>query len=216
MDPTFWHERWSSGRTHFHRGSVDTLLETYLERLSLADGARVFVPLCGKSVDMRWLAERGFEVLGVELSRIAARAFFEENALACTAAAQGSFERLRAGPVEILCGDFFNLGRSALGDVSGVYDRAALIALPESMRAAYAAHLLRLLPARPPCLLITLEYDAGEMNGPPFSVSADEVQALFGQAYQIEMLSEAEALADSPHLAERGLTWLQEKAWLLT
>src|SRR3546814_8142059 len=82
MDPDFWQQRWRDNRIGFHRDGVLPLLEKHWPSLGLATGSRVFVPLCGKSLDMAWLAARGHRVLGVELSPLAVGQFFDENGLA--------------------------------------------------------------------------------------------------------------------------------------
>lgn len=215
MEPEFWHRRWAENVIHFHRGEVNPHLVAHLPRLGLAPGARVLLPLCGKSVDMRWLAAEGFAVLGVELSPIAAAAFFSEAGLDYEVAPSGPFERYRGGRIDILCGDFFDLEPAHCRDVAAVFDRAALVALPEAMRARYAHGLLGLVPEGAPILLVTLEYRQAEMAGPPFSVDADEVHAHFAEARRIEPLSAVEALDDAPHLREKGLSSLTERVWLL-
>jgi thiopurine S-methyltransferase len=158
-------------------------------------------------------------VLGVELSRLAVEAFFAENGLVPSltqAAPDGPpLERFRADEIEILCGDFFDLRPQDLAGVGAVYDRASLIALPPETRPRYAAHLERLLPARVPRLLVTLEYDQSRMAGPPFSVPAEEVAALFGAEHRIDPVAELDCLDESPRFRERGLARLVERVYRL-
>lgn len=168
MDPSFWHHRWQENRIGFHQNQINFHLERFWPQLNVPSGERVFVPLCGKSLDMLWLASQGYRVFGVELSPIAVSDFFRENGLTPKVEKSGAFERYRYGEIEILCGDFFNLETSHLKDVRGVYDRASLIALPSEMRFEYAGHLRRILPGRPPILLITLDYPKEARQGPPF------------------------------------------------
>ncbi|NIR31604.1 MAG: thiopurine S-methyltransferase [Gammaproteobacteria bacterium] len=214
MDPDFWHERWRSNRIAFHNDEVNPVLETNLSRLRLEPGARVFVPLCGKSLDMLWLCRQGFRVLGVEISPIAVRAFFEENGLGYREQRQGPFTSLEGDTVHLLCGDFFDLRPVDVAEVSGVYDRASLIALLPAQRQNYARHLLHLLPRRLPVLLVTLEYPQHEMNGPPFSVGEAEVRELFGGAYDVQVLCVRDALHTEARFRER-LTRLTERGYLL-
>lgn len=216
MEPDFWHERWASNQIGFHEGKPNNFLLRFLSRLELPRGAKLFVPMCGKSVDMLWLAQQGHRVLGVELSSVAVQTFFAENHLSAEQRSQGAFSCWRSGNIEILCGDFFALTAADLADIAAVYDRAALIALPEAMRNGYARHLDLVLPAGIHHLLITLNYPQEQMQGPPFSVAAAEVQRLFAERCGIELLDNRDALADSPHLAAKGLTRLQENIFLLT
>lgn len=134
MDPTFWRERWQKKEIGFHQPAYHTLLLKHWPQLQLAPGSRVFVPLCGKSLDMVWLAEQGHRVVGAELSELAVDEFFAERGLAPTVRTVGNFTVKAAGPYELWCGDIFELPREAVADVAGVYDRAALIALPPDLQ----------------------------------------------------------------------------------
>jgi thiopurine S-methyltransferase len=215
MDPSFWHDRWENQDIGFHQADIHALLPKYWPRLELGSDAPVFVPLCGKSLDMVWLAQQGHRVIGAELSQRAIDDFFAERRLAPTTRASGSFTIKSAGPYELWCGDFFDLPRAAVAGVAGVYDRAALIALPPSLRERYAGTLTALLPPQARILLITLEYEQTQMSGPPFSVSGDEVRALFAGNYQLDELECRDVLDGHPHFKQRGLTGLGECAYLL-
>lgn len=162
---------------------------SYWERLGLAGADKVFVPLCGKSKDMLWLRDLGHDVLGVELNPNACLDFFNENGLVADASEVEQFLSYRCENLSLLCGDFFSLTKDSLADVTGVYDRAALVALPKKMRVDYANKLIELLPQGVSILLVTLEFDSPQ--GPPFNVPAEEVKSLFGQRFKIECLEEA-------------------------
>ena len=155
MDPEFWLARWQKQEIGFHQASVLDLLQAHWARLGLERGAPVFVPLCGKSLDMAWLAGEGYRVIGAELSEIAIDEFFAERGLKPTTRTVGRFAVKSAEAYELWCGDIFELPREAVAGVAGVYDRAALIAFPPAMQERYAATLKSLLPARAPILLIT-------------------------------------------------------------
>lgn len=215
MEADFWHERWRLGQIGFHQPEHHPALERWWHHLGIAPGGRVLVPLCGRSLDMVWLARRGHPVLGIELSPVAAAGFFAHASLTPERAAAGPFMRLAAGTYEILEGDFFDLTASALGEVAGWYDRAALIALPDGMRRRYAELLGRLLPAGARGLLITHDYDQARMEGPPFSVPVDEVRDLFGGAFGVELLERHETISANPRLAERGLDSFREAVFRL-
>ncbi|MEJ2479084.1 MAG: thiopurine S-methyltransferase [Acidihalobacter sp.] len=189
MTPEFWLQRWQENRIGFHQSQINVHLEAYWPTLRIPAGATVFVPLCGKSLDMLWLAAQGYRVLGVELSPLAAEAFFEENGLTPEIESQQAFQRYRCGEIEILCGDFFDLQGNDLARVSAVYDRASLIALPPDMRTRYASKLHGLLPSRQPILLITLDYPQDERQGPPFAVTEAEVHELYAGRWQVEKIA---------------------------
>jgi thiopurine S-methyltransferase len=139
-DNGLWLQFWRDRRTDFHQKTVNQLLTRFWPRLDPVCGSRVFVPLCGKSLDMIWLAKQGYDVIGVELSPIAVRAFFRENRLQPVRTQMGKFALWKHGKISILCGDFFSLTKSDLGSIDMVYDRAALTALPEDIRRLYVAH----------------------------------------------------------------------------
>ena len=216
MDANFWHKRWRDKLIAFHKPRVNHYLEKYFSRLSLDDGARVLVPLCGKSVDMRWLSDHGCSVTGVELSDIAVGDFFKEQGITAVERKDGDFRILEGDDIRLLCGDIFALEASHTAEVAAVYDRAALIAQPDEVRSRYADHLLSLLAPEIPILLLTFEYPADEIDGPPFSVDEAEVRALFSGRRRVTRLESLERLEDEARLAERGLTQLKEHAFLLT
>ncbi len=216
MKKDFWIERWEEGKIGFHRPDVHPMLAAHWHRLGAKAGSKVLVPLCGKTLDMLWLAEQGVMVQGVELSSKAACDFFQENNLSVALNTQDPFGVRKGGSIEILTGDIFHLGPGHVADISTVYDRAALVALPPEMRKAYAGHLKVLFDANVRILLITLAYHQHEMDGPPFSVSDEEVQTLFKDRFSITCLQEEDVLHAHAPFMERGMTRLMERAYWLT
>ena len=216
MQAEFWHERWQRNEIGFHEAAVHAGLQKYWSTLGLPSGCEVLVPLCGKSIDMHWLAERGHRVLGVELSALACAAFFEEAKLAVRVRSDGRFQLFESGPYRLLCGDFFDLTATDLAAVRGVYDRAALVALPPEMRRRYADVLRLRVPAAAPILLITFDYEQQLMAGPPHAVSLDEVHALYASAFKIQVCDDSGRIEPPARLKERGLTWLAELNIALT
>lgn len=215
MHTDFWLERWEQNQIGFHQDSFNNHLQAFWGQLGVAAGSQIFVPLCGKSRDLLWLQAQGYRVLGVELSPVAVRDFFAENRLEPTVTTQGKLQRWEADGLVILLGDFFDLSAQDLACCGGVFDRASLIALPPAMRHRYAQHLRQVLPAECPTLLITLEYDQQQMQGPPFAVHEDEVRALYGQAFAVSNIFTVDVLDESPSFRQRGLTALDEKVYLL-
>jgi len=165
---------------------------------------------------MAWLRQRGHAVVGIELSRIALDAFFNERQIDAERQICGEFEEWRADGYRLLCGDFFALKAEELGPLVAIYDRASLIALPPPMRSRYAAYLRTLLPAGLPLLLITVEYPQQEMTGPPFSVEESEVMALYGPDWRPRLLGRHDILADAERFRDRGVTCMHEAVYLLT
>ncbi|MCE9507996.1 MAG: thiopurine S-methyltransferase [Alphaproteobacteria bacterium] len=215
MKKEFWFERWKKQEIGFHQADINPYLHQFWHELKCAPGDQVFVPLCGKSQDMVWLQQQGHPVLGVELSPTAVEAFFKENGTVPQRHKQGAFDVSESGSIRILCGDFFDLEREDLQAVKAVYDRAALIALPPEMRKRYVSHLMRALPAGAQVLLITIEYPQEQMEGPPFSVSAEEVKSLYGAQVEIRLLERSGVLAENPRFKERGLNHLHENVFLI-
>ncbi len=211
MKADYWQQRWEEGRIGFHRAAVNPRLVEHHQR-ALGECLRVLVPLCGKSVDLEWLVVRGHEVVGVELSELAAKAFFSERGIAPERRELGRFVEYSHGEVRIVCGDYFAVSADQLGYFDGVYDRAALIALPEEMRAAYARRTASLLAPKARLLQITLHFDAA--GGPPFSVSPDEVKALYPEAHVTE-LGRVDGREEAPGPVERGASFVHENVHLL-
>lgn len=216
MEPKFWQERWARNQIGFHLPEVNPYLQRHWPQLAVAEGSKVLVPLCGKSLDLMWLASQGLRVMGVELSEQAVEAFFNEQNLVPRITRQGAFTVYQADLIEVWCGDFFALNAEALVGCAALYDRAALIALPPLMRAQYAEHLSRLLPAGCQGLLITLDYDQTQKAGPPFAVTDDEVKVLFGPGWTLETLQEQDVLGESWKFVQEGVTRLDERVYRLT
>jgi thiopurine S-methyltransferase len=219
MDHAFWLERWRENQVGFHLGQVNPRLVQWASALPPANlrasPSRVLVPLCGKSLDLGWLAARGHHVVGVELSPIAVRAFFEERGTQPEIDRLLAFERYRSGELELLCGDFFDLDRAALGACHGLYDRAALVALPEPMRDRYVSHVAGLLTQGARGLLVTFDYPQSQMSGPPFSLPDSEVRARYAKHFELESLASYDILEQEPHFRRRGLTQLHERVYAL-
>jgi thiopurine S-methyltransferase len=210
MEPEYWLQRWKEGRIGFHSAEVNPCLIEYAWVFD--ESVRVLVPLCGKSVDLEWLVVHGVEVVGIDLSELAAQAFFAERGTTPERREEGSFVRYQYGNVTILVGDFFAAKSEQLGYFDGVYDNAAMIALPAELRARYTAHLQTLLTPKAKLLLVTLNYDAD--GGPPFCVSGEEVAAAYPAA-KITKLSSVDARADVPALSETSATFVHEEVYAI-
>jgi len=215
VEADFWHNRWENELTGFHLNEVNPHLKANWSLLKLEKNSRIFVPLCGKTLDLIWLAEQGFQVVGVELSALAAEAFFTENNLAVKKSQLADFTLWQSENISLFCGDFFNLSTHILGKVDAVYDRASLIALPPAMRQDYASRLMDLSPSASK-LLITLEYQQSKMEGPPFSVSQSEVEALYQEHYEVKQHVAQDVLDENERFRQKGLDFMNECVYQLT
>ena len=215
MNPEFWQTRWKEGRIGFNQSEVNLWLIKYRPDLKLPVGSRVFVPLCGKSIDMLWLAAQGYDVIGVELVETAVQAFFAEQNIQPTVHQHASNPAIKCyqgqssgQTITLWVADIFALTADDIGRVDAVYDKAALIALPADMRINYSEQI-RNISGNAPQLLITLQYDQSKKAGPPFSISDEQVQQYYGDHYQIaELTSEPTIIGSAPNLTVTEHVWL--------
>ncbi|KAA0012518.1 thiopurine S-methyltransferase [Billgrantia pellis] len=193
-----WLDRWREGRIGFHRPEAHPALVRYWPQLGVRAGTKVLVPLCGKSLDMRWLASHDHPVLGIELAEEAIEQFVAEGGGSVSRYRQGPFEVCRQGSVELWHGDFFHFHIDQAAEIGAFYDRAALIALPPATRQRYAFHLAQLTPPGARGLVVALTRAPGdEAAGPPFHVPAEEVRELFEPNFQLTHLEDDEAEGES-------------------
>ena len=211
MEPEFWQQRWRDNRIGFHNDKPLPLLLKHWPSLDLARDTQIFVPLAGKSLDMVWLASQGHRVLGVELSPLAVEQFFEEHELKPEQRKTRYGTHLEAGGIEIILGDAFGLDAGC----AGVYDRAALIALPPDLRARYVGELYAQLPQGCRGLLVTLEYPPHEKQGPPFSVTEAEVMERYGRDWEVDVLERRDILEGQPSFQAEGVTALETAVYRL-
>lgn len=194
MERDFWLSSWNENQIGFHQGNYNRLLRKYWDSLDLQQGSEVLVPLCGKSKDMLWLAQAGHRVLGNELSELAVESFFSENDMEEANALNSTLGIRQFGAFKIVIGDFFDLSADDANNVAAVYDRASLVALPPDVRKKYASHLRSILTSGCQVLLISLEYEKGSIEPPPFTVLPDEVDELFGRWCNIKHLETLPAI----------------------
>lgn len=210
MEASFWHQRWQTNEIPFHERATNPMLIKHFSVLALAKGGRVFVPLCGKSLDIGWLLSRGHAVAGAELSELAVQQLFVELGMEPGIAELGHARHYSGKQIDIFAGDIFQISREMLGPVDAVYDRAALVALPEEMRQRYATHLKE-ITANAPQLLICYEYDQAVLAGPPFSVESDELHRLYGGSYRLTRLESVDVPGGL-----KGKCPAKENVWLLS
>jgi thiopurine S-methyltransferase len=214
MEPDFWIKNWHAGSTGFHQGKVNPALEMYWPKQP--PGQSVLVPLCGKSLDMLWLEQQGLEVMGIELAEQAILEFCRENNLAYSVNHSDEFisYRLHEKNIRLIVADFFAFAKSYQGNpFDGLYDRAALVALPLDMRKPYVTATQKLLSKDATGMVITLEYDQNLMRGPPFSVPNEEAQRLWKS--QLRCVYEHDVLHELGKAKAAGVPSVQESIWLL-
>jgi thiopurine S-methyltransferase len=209
MEASYWHQKWEQKDIGFHESEANPLLIKHFAELNLPEGSRIFLPLCGKTRDAAWLLASGYQVAGAELSELAINELFKELGLEPEISKVGQLIHYQSENIDIVAGDIFAVSAEYLGPISAIYDRAALVALPASLRKHYTSHLMNITGAVPQ-LLITYEYDQSLMDGPPFSVNADEVKRHYGASYQ---LKSAESKRVNGGL--KGKAAATETAWLL-
>lgn len=187
MKASFWHQKWENNQIGFHESDVNPLLVKHIDQLNLAEGSRIFLPLCGKTLDMAWLLDKGYQIVGAELSELAIQQLFAEFDIEPQISEVGKLKCYQAEGLDIFVGDIFDLSAEQLGKVDAIYDRAALVALPPETRKHYTQHLINLTGSAPQ-LLLCFEYDQSLMSGPPFSIVGEEVHAHYDQSYDVQQL----------------------------
>ncbi|KKO45380.1 thiopurine S-methyltransferase [Arsukibacterium ikkense] len=209
MEADFWLQRWQSREIGFHQVAANPLLVSCFKQLALPPDSRVFIPLCGKTLDIGWLLASGYRVVGAELSEIAVKELFAELGITPTIKPVGSLQHYAGPDIEVFVGDIFKLSAANLGPVDAIYDRAALVALPATMRQDYAQHLITLSECAPQ-LVICFEYDQAMLAGPPFAVDSQQLQQLYGSDYQLYCLQKLEVPGGLKRKCQAT-----ELAWLL-
>jgi len=210
MKASFWHDKWETNQIGFHESDTNPLLLKHIDKLALAAGDRLFLPLCGKTRDIAWLLSKGYRVAGAELSDIAVKQLFDELGVTpVVSTITSSITYYQAENLDLFVGDIFDLTAPILGDINAIFDRAALVALPPETRVRYASHLVT-ITANAPQLLICFEYDQSVMNGPPFSIVPSEVKQHYDAHYTLSLL-------DTPKLngGLKGKTEAIQAVWLL-
>ena len=218
MEHQFWHNKWEQKQIGFHLPHTQPLLEKYwLQQVTKngSDNTTVLVPLCGKSIDLLWLRQQKFNVQGVELSPIAASEFFSEQQLTPKITTDKDFTHYSIDQLEIMVGDFFKLPETNTYPL--IYDRAALIALPQKIQQNYVDKLYQITTTGSKVLLITLDYDTQNdtINGPPFSISPQQVEQLFADNWLVKQLERADVLHLEGKFRKKGAQWVNETAWLI-
>jgi thiopurine S-methyltransferase len=189
-----WDQRWSAGKTAWHKTDVHASLQKYCDEYVLNDivaGGRILIPLCGKTVDMVFLAKKRpiGEVVGIDGISKAIEEFIQEQSseveIKKVDPVQG-YGKYQGDKITLLTGDFFNITMDIIGDAStlfdGVWDRGALVAIQPSLREQYIDQIGTFI--RKPngkYLIATVVRPNNDItSGPPFSIDETELRRLFG------------------------------------
>lgn len=209
MNPDFWHEKWQQNDIGFHLNQANPQLLKHFNALQLQTGDSIFLPLCGKTLDIAWLLSQGLMVTGIELNEMAVQQLFAGLQLTPTIKADGKLTKYCANNINIFVGDFFALSQQQLGHVDAVYDRAALVALPKTLRLEYSQHLLATSQSAKQ-LLVVFNYEQNALQGPPFAIADEEVAEHYGQSHTLQKI-------DSSKVQGRlkGQVEAVENVWLL-
>jgi thiopurine S-methyltransferase len=210
-----WLKFWENNETNWHGDKITQELVEYFELFELEPRDKVFVPLCGKSLDMLYIMNQGFSVVGVEISEIGVRQFFSENNLAYKITKVDDFDLYSTENLEIYCGDFFALTSKHLNNVKSVFDRKSLIALEPEVRQKYVKHLNDIISLGARILLVTLQYPQYQMSGPPFSVDKSEVESLFSMAFESRELRSFNDIENESKLTRAGVNYINNAAYYL-
>jgi thiopurine S-methyltransferase len=208
-----WESRWQEGRIGFHLPQVNTYLRRFSAHLLKSEPENIFVPLCGKSLDLPWLANRTKKVVGVELVSQAVEEFYAENEISYSIQPAGKLQLFKNDSIDIFQGDFFDLTQEETGSFEAIYDRGSIVALARPERQKYVEHLLSFLAPGGRLLLITLEYDQEQMSGPPFSVADTEIEMHFSEYGRLELLETCDILDE--RLRNKGLDGILERVYQL-
>lgn len=209
MHHDFWHQKWQKNQMGFHLSEANPLLVKHFSSLNLTKNSRIFLPLCGKTLDIAWLLNQGYQVVGVELSAIAVDALFTQLDIQPDISESGELKRYQATHIDIFVGDIFALSKVQLGHIDAIYDRAAFVALPDGIRQQYSQYLMQ-LSGHASQLLVTFEYDQSLHAGPPFSITEQMVNDHYAAHYVIQLLS-SETMPDGL----KGQYPAMEQVWLL-
>jgi thiopurine S-methyltransferase len=158
---------------------------------------------------------QGFSVIGVEISEIGVRQFFNENNLTYKITKVDDFDLYSTENLEIYCGDFFALTSKHLNKVKSVFDRKSLIALEPEVRQKYVKHLNDIISVGARILLVTLQYPQHQMSGPPFSVNKSEVESLFSMTFESRELRSFNDIENGSKLERAGVDYINNAAYCL-
>jgi len=214
MGLNFWLDSWKDNKIPFHQKQINPILKQQINHLNLSKGDIVLVPLCGKSLDMLWLAELGYKVIGVELSEIAVEEFYTESNIIPTIDVYAGYKHYKSESIDIICGDFFNIDLSTIKTINAIYDRAALIALPNKLRESYIKRISEISQKGVKVLLIVIE--SQEKNiGPPYQIDVNDITKLYSRDFLVDKIYQKNIENISQHIKKLGYKEIKDVVYLL-
>ena len=208
-----WKSLWQEDRIGFHLPEVNPYLMRFSDQLLHQNPDRVFVPLCGKTLDLCWLTKKTKKVIGVELVSMAVQDFFAENNIDYLIQQDETLQKFSSKSIDIYLSDFFDLNHEQTSSFKAIYDRASIVAIEKPERREYVDHLISFLDPAGRILLITLEFNQNQMEGPPYSVPAEEIEKLFAPLGSLKLLETCDILDD--RFRNKGLDRLLEHVFLV-
>ena len=209
--PEYWLKRWEDNQIGWHKDTVNRFLIKYADELTQGRSSlRVFVPLCGKSLDLLWLADQGHNVVGVELAKQAVEDFFQENKLTFKlekvkiVAATDPIDVYKCveKQITIFCCDLFALTVDAVGgEFDAIWDRGSLVVMQPAVGNGgkkYTKHMRSLLAADGRYMLESHHYELDRGNKPPASISEELRKEIYGEDFIMKEL-EVESFAEDPN-----------------
>ncbi|XP_078526628.1 thiopurine S-methyltransferase-like [Lissotriton helveticus] len=195
------------------------LLQAHLNSLlNKRTRLRIFFPLCGKAVDMKWLADMGHTITGVDVSEIGLKDFFTEQNVPYVEEVVPEIPGAKlfkslSGNISLYCCSFYDFTRIP-AKYDGIWDRGSLVAINPRDRERYAKALLSLMEQDCCYLLITVLYNPDLLEGPPFYVPNSVIEKLYGESCNIKLLETVDALDD--RIRGWGLDYFRETIHVLT
>ncbi|XP_071529319.1 thiopurine S-methyltransferase-like [Panulirus ornatus] len=214
-----WTQKWATGRTLWHKNDVNYALLHHETLLLRSPGLRVFVPLCGKSVDLKWFYDKGHTVVGVEGVEQAAVEFFSEHSLnyKTEQLTWAKLYKTNDDRLNIYCCDMFKVDIATLGKFDVVWDRGSLVAIYEEDRKSYVSILKSLLASDFRYLLSVTQYTPNEnFSGPPRNIPTELIEELFGEICKLKILEKFYWTEEDELIARWSLKSMDETIVLLT
>lgn len=213
---TNWLKRWDDNQIGWHKCYFNKRLVKFLPKLELQSNSTIFIPLCGKTLDILYILDKGYKVIAVELSELAVTDFFKENNIDFKVKKKNNFLVFKAKNLRIYCGDIFDLTKDELKNISAIYDRAAIIALSYELRQKYVEHLTGIITNQFKWLLLTMDYPQGQKDGPPYALNFAEIKTLFAKNFDLIQLESIEDLKNEPKFIASNVDFLKKETYLLT
>ncbi|KAM4028207.1 thiopurine S-methyltransferase isoform 2-T3 [Anomaloglossus baeobatrachus] len=197
-----WKHKWEIKNIGFHEKEIHPLLVEFINEMQYGrTKLNIFFPLCGKVVDMKWLADKGHNVVGVDVCEIALKEFFVEQNIPYNEETVDEIPGAKvfksvSGTIALYCCSIYDLSPSVIGKFDGIWDRAAFVAVNRRDRERYTNVLLSLMAKDCRLLLVTVEYDPKLHKGPPFYVPESDIETFLGPSCTYKLLKKMDAFTD--------------------